>query len=204
MPLSRRLLFAAPLVAPMLTALPRSSFAALSERSAGSADAPVTITEFYSLTCPHCARFQRDTMPQVKEELIKPGKLRMIYRDFPLDRVALSAALAARALPVERYEPFIAALLASQDRWLYARGVNQMEELAKMAALAGLSRAAFDKAVGDQEAQAAILADQAEAEKNFGVDSTPSFIINGPKVKNRKESGERTFAEFARFVADAM
>jgi hypothetical protein len=199
MTLSRRLLLATP----MLAALPAPSFAALSERSIGNPSAPVTITEFYSLTCPHCARFSRDTMPQVQAELIKPGKLRMVFRDFPLDRVALSAALAARALPLERYEPFITALLASQDRWLYARGVNQMDELAKMAALAGLSRAAFDRAVGDKDAQAEIIADQTEAEKNFGVDSTPSFIVNGPKAQNRKVSGELSFTEFAKLVADA-
>ena len=78
-----------------------------------------------------------------------------------------------------------------------------MDELAKMAALAGLSRAAFDRAVGDKDAQAEIIADQTEAEKNLGVDSTPSFIVNGPKAQNRKVSGELSFTEFAKLVADA-
>ncbi len=200
MNLSRRLLLALPAIA----AFPRLSIAALSERSIGNADAPVTITEFYSLTCPHCARFSRDTMPQVMAELIKPGKLRMVFRDFPLDQVALKAALVARALPPQRYEPFIAALLASQDRWLYARGVDSVAELAKMAALAGMPRATFDGAIADKAAGEAIIADQADAEKTLGVDSTPTFIINGPKAHDRKESGERSFTEFAQFVTDAM
>jgi protein-disulfide isomerase len=202
--LSRRILLTAPLLAaPLLAAMSRPSFAALSQRSVGSADAPVTITEFYSLTCPHCARFARDSMPQIHEELIKPGKLRMVFRDFPLDQIALAAALVARALPPERYEPFISALLASQDRWLYARGVNSMAELAKMAALAGMSRAMFDAVTTDKAAGNAILADQADAEKTLGVDSTPTFIINGPKAHDRKEAGERSFSEFARFVTEA-
>ena len=80
----------------------------------------------------------------MKKNLIDTGKVRYIFRDFPLDQVALTAAMVARALPPERYEPFILALFASQDRWAFARGVNSTEELAKMAALAGMPRDVFD------------------------------------------------------------
>jgi protein-disulfide isomerase len=181
----------------------RSASAAIPERSIGSATAPVVVGEYFSLTCPHCAAFHKASMPQIQEELVKTGKLRMVFHDFPLDQVALTAAIVARALPPERYEPFVAALLASQDRWAFSRTNNTMDELAKMSALAGLSRANFDKAVADTATRDAILADQADAEKTLGVDSTPTFIFNGPAAKNRREAGGRSFAEFAKLVAAA-
>ena len=103
-------------VAPPSLAPSASNDPRLTDRSVGRADAPVTVMEFYSLTCPHCAAFYRETFPRIKSELIDTGKLRFVFWDFPLDQVALTAAMVARTLPPERYEPFTAALLASQDR----------------------------------------------------------------------------------------
>lgn len=173
------------------------------ERSIGLAGAPVTVTEWFSLTCSHCAAFHRDSMPRIKAELIETGKLRMVFRDFPLDQVALTAAVVARSLPMARYEPFVSALLASQDRWAFNRQANPVEELAKMAALAGLGREAFNAAIADTELRAAILKGQEEADKMFKVDSTPSFIFNGPAAQNRRESGGRSPDDFVRLVAAA-
>ena len=132
------------------------------ERSFGKSDAKVTVDEFFSLTCSHCAAFSRNTMPELTRNLIDTGKLRFVYHDFPLDQVALLAAQIARALPPDRYEPFIAALLASQDRWAFARGINYTDELWKFAALAGMARATFDSAVADTDLKNWILAQQAE------------------------------------------
>jgi protein-disulfide isomerase len=175
----------------------------MTERALGSPDAPVSVIEFYSLTCSHCADFFRETFPRVKSELIDPGKLRYVFWDFPLDQVALTAAMVARSLPAERYEPFIAALLASQDRWAFARGVNSTDELAKMAALAGLSRAGFDKAIADTDLKTWILQRQDQAQKTYGIDSTPNFVFNGKAVKDRREPGAVGFDAFAKDVADA-
>src|SRR5579863_1861871 len=91
-------------------------------RSLGPDTAKVTVTEFFSLTCTHCAAFARETMPAVEKDLIQPGKVRFVYHDFPLDQVALTAAMVARYLPPAQYYPFISALFASQDRWAFARG----------------------------------------------------------------------------------
>jgi protein-disulfide isomerase len=176
---------------------------ATAERSLGQADAPVTVTEFYSLTCPHCAAFHRETFPRVKSELIDTGKLRLVFWDFPLDQVALTAAVVARSLPPARYEPFTGALLASQDRWAFARGVNSTDELAKMAALAGLSREAFNQAIADTGLKNWIVQRRAEAEKTYGIDATPSFVFNGRGAKNRRESGSMSYESFAKAVAEA-
>ena len=121
------------------------------ERSIGKPDAKVSVHEYFSLTCTHCAAFAQTTLPQVKTKLIDPGSVRWVFHDYPLDQVALTAAVVARYLPVDRYEPFVDALFATQDRWAFARGSNPTEQLWKTAGLAGMSRQVFDKAVADTE-----------------------------------------------------
>jgi protein-disulfide isomerase len=151
------------------------------DRAIGSPDAKNTIIEYFSLTCPHCAAFSRDVFPKVKTQLIDTGKVRYVFRDYPLDQLALTAAMVARALPPDRYEPFISALFASQDRWAYARGVNNTEELWKTAALAGMSRQTFDAAIANEALKKAIVAGAEKAQNVDHVDSTPTFIINGER-----------------------
>ena len=168
-----------------------------SERSIGSPDAKVVATEFFSLTCGHCAAFARTTLPQVKEKLVGTGKMRLVYWDYPLDQVALTAAMVARHLPAERYEPFILALLSTQDRWAFARGVNSTAEVWKMAALAGMNRAGFDKAFADTELRDWIIAQARTAQQQWKIDATPSFVVNGQKF-----SGELSFDSFSKLVTD--
>lgn len=201
MQLLRRTLLALPAIA--LAAGQARADMPTTERSIGDASAKVVVTEWFSLTCPHCAAFSKQALPQIREELVKTGKVRIVFGDFPLDQVALTAAMVARSLPTERYVPFIEALLASQDRWAFARGVNQTEELAKMAALAGLPRPAFNAAIANQELRNAILKGQEDAEKIYKVDSTPTFIFNGAAASNRKEAGGLTPEAFARIVAES-
>ena len=196
MPVTRRLLIAAlPALLPIATLRAQPADPRMAERSVGAADARVVVNEWFSLTCTHCAAFQKETFPQVRAKLIDAGRVRYVWRDFPLDQVALTAAMVARALPAERYEPFITALLGSQDRWAFARGVNPTDELAKFAALAGLSRASFDTVIGDAELKRAILTDQDVGEKKFGVSSTPTFVMNGKAIP-----GAVSYADFAKAV----
>lgn len=196
MAVSRRLLLALPAL--VLTARAPAARAQVPERALGSPAAKVTVQEFFSLTCSHCAAFHRDTFPRVKSELIDTDRVRFVFQDFPLDQVALNAALVARSLPPERYVPFISALLASQDRWAFARGVDSTEELAKMAALAGMPRQAFNAALGDEKLKAAILSAQSEAEKRNRIQSTPSFVINGRTV-----AGAMSYDAFLKQVEQA-
>ncbi len=167
------------------------------ERSIGSPDAKVVATEFFSLTCGHCAAFARTTLPQIKEKLVATGKMRLIYQDYPLDQVALTAAMVARHLPPERYEAFILALLSTQERWAFNRGANPTEELWKMAALAGMSRPAFDKAIADTELRDWIIRQAQLAQEKWKIDATPSFVVNGQKY-----SGDLSFDAFRKLVPD--
>jgi protein-disulfide isomerase len=168
------------------------------ERSIGNPDAKVTAQEFFSLTCTHCAAFAREAFVQIKSELIDAGKLRWVFRDFPLDQVALQASMVARYLPPERYEPFVMALFANQDRWAFARGVNTTDELWKTAALAGMSRTTFDQAIADDALRSWILQEQANDQKQWTIDSTPSFVINGQKY-----AGEMSFDAFRKLIPDS-
>jgi protein-disulfide isomerase len=183
MPLSRRLTITAlASLAIGRQAVAQPADARMGERAAGNAGAKIVVQEWFSLTCSHCAEFQKVTFPQVKKDLIDAGKVRYVWHDYPLDQVALTAAMVARALPPERYEPFITTLLLTQDRWAFARGVNSTEELAKLAALAGMTRSTFDATIADADLKKAILTIQDQAEQKLGINSTPSFIINGRLV----------------------
>jgi len=205
MPISRRLLLS-------LLPLAGAGFARVADaqgadphmsvRTLGSPSAPVTVTEYFSLTCPHCARFQREIFPQIKAKLVDTGKLQYQWSEYPLDQTALMASQVARYLPPDRYEPFIDALLQTQDRWAYAPGVNSTEELAKMAALAGMPRATFNQAIADTALRNAILTGEDQAQAILHVDSTPTFIFHGANGRSRTESGEMSYDEFAKNVAE--
>jgi protein-disulfide isomerase len=166
-------------------------------RQLGSDTAKVTVTEFFSLTCTHCAAFARETMPQIEKDLIQPGKVRFVYHDFPLDQVALTAAMVARSLPPAQYLPFVNALLANQDRWAFARGVNSTEEIWKIAALAGMGRETFDRAIGDADLRSWILQEQQTDQDRWKIDSTPSFVVNGQKY-----AGEMSYDAFRKLLPE--
>jgi protein-disulfide isomerase len=151
--------------------------------------------EFFSLTCTHCAAFAREAMPDIEKTLIAPGKVRFEFHDFPLDQVALTAAMVARWLPPARYYPLVSALLASQDRWAFARGVNATDEIWKLAALAGMSRTTFEQAIADNDLRNWILQQQQADQDHWKIDSTPSFVVNGQKY-----AGEMSFDAFRKLV----
>ena len=200
MPLYRRSLLSVVVAGMAVPAVPGSRPARAAdpheaERSIGAQTAKVTVQEYFSLTCTHCAAFARTTFTQITSELIDTGKLRWVFCDFPLDQVALQAAMVARYLPPERYEPFIMALFANQDRWAFAPGVNTTDELWKTAALAGMGRATFDKAVADDGLKTWILQQQADDQKQWNIDSTPSFVFNGQKY-----AGEMSFDAFRKLL----
>ena len=136
---TRRTLLSVVAASAVLPVLPaRAEDLTRAERFIGKADAKTTVIECYSMTCSHCAAFAVETMPQIKRELIDTGRIKYVFHDFPLDGVAMTASMVARYLPVDRYAPFVDALLHTQDRWAFARGVNSNEEIWKFAALAAL------------------------------------------------------------------
>ncbi len=198
MPMRRRTLLSLVALTGLSPSIALAADPRLAERAIGKPDAKTQVIECFSLTCTHCAAFSQETFPDVKAKLIDTGKVYYIFHDFPLDQVALTAAMVARALPPERYEPFISALFASQDRWAFAPGVNSIDELWKLAALAGMSRATFDATVTDTAFRDAILAQQKADGARWNIDSTPSFVING-----NMHAGEMNYETFAKLIPNA-
>ncbi|MBK8175254.1 MAG: DsbA family protein [Rhodospirillales bacterium] len=165
-----------PVLSPAEAALPPLEMM-LADRALGSETAKVTIIEYSSLTCPHCADFHRETLPQIKAAYIDTGQVRYIVRDFPLERRALAAATVARCLPPDRYFGFVDMLFRDQQAW--ARGDNLLADLKVRAQLAGLSAADFDACISDKGLIDGIQAKAAEGSTKNGINSTPTFLVNG-------------------------
>ncbi len=156
----------------------------LEERFIGAADAPVTMIEYASLTCPHCARFHQETLPRLKEAYIDTGKVKLIYRDFPFDELGLRAAIMARCAAPSRFFGLIEVLFRGQDRW--SRAKDPVTALRRIGRMAGISTERFDACMADRKIGDAILGVRLEAAREQEVTSTPTFFINGRKVSGNQ------------------
>lgn len=151
---------------------------ALPEKTIGNADAPVTIVEYASMTCGHCANFHNDTLPAIKERYIDTGKARMVFREFPFDPRAEAGFMLARCAD-DKYFAMIDVLFKQQRNWA---GVdNAREALLQIARLAGFSQEAFEACLTDQKLLEDVRAVRTRGATDFGIDATPTFFINGNK-----------------------
>lgn len=153
----------------------------LPDMTLGSEDAPNVIVEYASMTCPHCAQFQTDVFPHVKEKYIDTGKVRYVFREFPLDGLALAASMLARCSG-DRYFPMIDALFQTQKTWAVP-GAEGKDKLAQVAKQAGISQQEFDRCLADKELFDKIVLIRQKGNEEFQVDSTPSFFVNGKRLK---------------------
>jgi protein-disulfide isomerase len=175
---------------------PASPTIAPDDRVLGKADAQITIFEYFSLTCPHCAEFSADTFPKVKADWIDTGKAKLVYRDYPLDKDALQAAVLARCAPPERYPAFVEVLFKQQEDW--GRMADPTAGLKRIALLGGISEQKFSECMADKSLQDSILASRFTAQNDYGVDSTPTFFVNGKKIV-----GALPYDQFAKALAQA-
>lgn len=162
----------------------------------GDPDAPITIIEYSSLTCPHCASFHRNTLPQLKEEWIDTGRARLVYRHYPLDQAALRAAMMTNCLEGRRFFGMIEMLFEQQRQW--SRADEPIRQLARMASMAGMDQETFEKCVNDRAEAERIVEKQTKARDEIGIQSTPSFYIDGEVV-----AGAQPFEEFDRILKEA-
>lgn len=176
------------LLAVLLFAAPAAAFDLNTEgpapdRVLGDPDAPVTLVEYSSLTCPHCANFHADTLPALKEEYIDTGKVRLVYRDYPLDRLALAGSVTAHCAAGDddaAYFAMMEALFASQAQW--AQSEDPLKAIAGTARLAGLSQADFEACLADEALARAIVERMVAARDAHGIESTPTFVIGGERI----------------------
>ena len=148
----------------------------------GDKDAPNVIVEYASMTCPHCAHFYTEVFPEVKTKYIDTGKARFVFREFPLDGLAVAASMLARCSGDDRFYPMVDALFDTQETWALP-GEDGKEKLLLIAKQAGFSKDSFDECLADKELFDKIVAVRKKAHEEYGVDSTPSFFVNGKRLK---------------------
>ncbi|XUM19675.1 DsbA family protein [Bradyrhizobium oligotrophicum S58] len=167
----------------------------LPDMALGPADAAVTITEYASMTCPHCAAFNATVFPKLKAEYIDTGKIRYIFREFPLDIKAAAGSMLTRCIAngdAQKYFAVTDMLFRSQNDWVVK---NTTETLTRIGKQAGLSQQQVEACLKDQALLDKIAADQKYASDILKVDSTPTFFINGEKIK-----GEASIEEFQKKI----
>lgn len=154
----------------------------LTELSLGPADAKVTVVEYASMTCPHCAHFTNDVFEDFKKKYIDTGKVRYIFRDFPLDNLAAAVSMLARCAGPDKALPMIETFYAKQPDWAFANG-SPVPKLFDIAKQAGFTQESFDKCLTNQKLLDQITAERKRASDVFGVNATPTFFINGKKLQ---------------------
>lgn len=154
----------------------------LDELSLGPADAKVTVVEYASMTCPHCAHFTNDVFEDFKKKYIDTGKVRYIFRDFPLDNLAAAVSMLARCAGKDKALPLIETFYNKQPDWAFTNG-SPVPKLFDIAKQAGFTQESFDKCLTDQKLLDAITAERARASDVFGVNATPTFFINGKRLQ---------------------
>ena len=150
----------------------------LPDQVLGAAEAPVTIVEYASMTCPHCAHFHETTFPELKKRYIDTGKVRFIFREFPLDPLATAGSVLARCAGDGKYFPMIETLFSMQRTWAVQKPLAPLLAIAKQA---GFSQESFEKCLDDRKLAADVEKIRDNAAQKFGVNSTPTFFINGKK-----------------------
>lgn len=150
--------------------------AAMADRVMGNVDAPVTIIEYASMTCPHCAHFTTTIFPDFKKRLIDTGKVKYIFRDFPLDGTALKASMMLRCIADDKFFNLMEVVFSNQERWIAAK--DPLEALAQLGALAGMDEAQFKSCTANAELETALLGSVQDAQNKYHIKSTPTFIFN--------------------------
>jgi protein-disulfide isomerase len=167
----------------------------LGEMALGDEKAPVTIIEYASMTCPHCAAFHATTYPELKKRYIDTGKVRFIFREFPLDQLALAGFLLARCAGPDKYFPMIETLFQQQQKWVVQKPLGPLMAIAKQT---GMSEAAFNECLQNQKLVDGIE-DVRQRAMKLKVESTPSFFVNGKQLR-----GAFTIEDFEKAIAPLL
>ncbi len=152
---------------------------ALPEMAVGKDDAKVTIVEYMSMTCPHCARFHNETFDAIKAKYVDGGQVRFVVREFPFDPRAAAAFMLARCAPEGQYFAMVSMLFKQQEQWAAAQ--NGRDALLQMSKLAGFTQESFEACLTNQKLLDDVNAVMQKGAKDFGVAATPTFFINGKK-----------------------
>ncbi|MBK9080851.1 MAG: DsbA family protein [Rhizobiales bacterium] len=159
----------------------------------GSKDAPATIVEYASMTCGHCAHFHETTYPTLKSKYIDTGKVRFTMRDFPLDPLAAAASMLARCGGDDKRDALVSLLFSKQSEWVVQKPIAALQNLVKQA---GFTQESFESCLKNQELYDALTKGRDAASDAFGINSTPTFFING-----KRQVGAITVDELDKLLA---
>lgn len=163
----------------------------------GAQDAPITVIEYASMTCPHCAAFETEVFPEVKRKYIDKGIVRFVFREYPLDGLALRASMLARCAGKDKFYGFIAVLFRQQRTWATAK--DPLAALGRIARFGGMSAADFEACMKNQALSREIVATRYDGQKTYQVNATPTFVING-----KPRAGVIPIEEFDKIVTDLV
>ena len=150
----------------------------------GSDEAVVKIKIFSSLTCPHCANFHNEVLPEIKKEYVDTGKVQLIFIDFPLDQVAFNASKLLHCLDKEKQITFLDIIYETQIEWTKGSNINDINKnLKKIVENLGISSTQFDKCLIDEVISDKILNGRIDANQKYSIDSTPTIVINEKKLE---------------------
>ena len=161
----------------------------------GDKDAPITIIEYASLSCSHCADFHNNTLKELKKEYIDTGKVKFIFRDFPFNYPALLGSMALQCIPKNIRYDYMNALYRLQNQWVSRENATTIKELFKIMQSGGMTKEQYDECTGSVDIENQILQGLIAAQNEFNIKSTPSFLINGGLLE-----GNKTIKEFRQII----
>ena len=156
----------------------------------GNKDAPITIIEYASMSCSHCASFHNNTLPDIKKEYIDTGKVRMVFRDYPFNYPALLGSMMMRCITNDLRYDYMNALYKLQNTWVNKDPKISKKELYKIMQSGGMTKDEFNECYSNLDNENLILDGVMAAQKDFNIKSTPSFIVNGNLVEGNKNIKE--------------
>ena len=152
----------------------------------GNDNAPITIIEYASMSCSHCANFHNNTLPDIKKEYIDTGKVKFVFRDFPYNYPALLGSMVVRCIPSEVRYDYMNALYKLQNKWVVRENAITRQELYKIMQTGGMTKEKFDTCLSNVDLENKILQEVMAAQSEFNIRSTPSFLINGDLLEGDK------------------
>ena len=170
---------------------------AMQPRILGDANAPVTIIEYASMTCGHCARFHQEILPKIKEKYIDTGKIKLDYRDFPLDGVALQVSMMLRCLPTNLYFRALAVTFKQQSKWL--RSNNPVEAVQKLLSMVGMNATKTKTCLSNAPLQKSVVESRMMGVEKHAVSGTPTLIIGKVNI-----SGVRDLSDYTDAIDDLL
>ena len=156
----------------------------------GNEDAKITIIEYASLSCSHCADFHTNTLETLKKEYIDTGKVKMVFRDYPFNYPALLGSMVLRCIPENYRYDYMNALFKLQPDWVNKKNKKTIQELYKIMQSGGMTKDEYDACIYNTELENEILKGVMEAQNQFNIKSTPSFIIDGKLIEGNKSIKE--------------